>query len=136
MFLIFSIIVCALGAFLVRFFGLEILDNNILNIPIPSWGLAGYTIVLNSKIKLGFLLALVLNTIYLKFLLITKVYFMIRYTNSKNIPNLIDRILYLVINCLFILLIGIIILKNDFALMYTSFLFLLNLSAISSSGFD
>jgi len=64
---------------------------------------------------------------------------MIRYTRSKNIPSLINRILYLFINCLFILLIGIIILKNDFALTYTSFFFLLNnlsVLSISSSGFD
>lgn len=41
---------------------------------------------------------------------------MIRYTNGLNIPNLINRVLYLLINGLFVLLISVIILRNDIAL--------------------
>jgi len=95
--LIFSILISAIGAYLVRVFGF---DKIFIDIS-PSWGLTLYALV-------NF------NTIYLKFLIVTKFYYLVKYTNSNNIPNYYQRNLYILINILLgLLLISIIIWKND-----------------------
>ena len=120
-----SILVCALSSYLVRLVGIENLDLVIQFLGVAT-STGGLTIQTYIYLQIVILILVGLNNIYLKFLVITKVYYLIRYTNGFYIPSIINRILYLLINGLFILLISVIILKNDFALISTYFLSMLN----------
>lgn len=68
---------------------------------------------MNNNLNYLFLTLLIVNTAYLKFLICSKVYYLIKYTKAQNIPNRYNRFLYLLINSLFILLISFLVFKND-----------------------
>ena len=88
--LIISIIIGALGAALVRIIGLESLFLVIHSYQFLPLGIADQS---NNLFILGLLLALlVFNTIYLKVIIFTKVYYLISY--AKYIKELINRFLY------------------------------------------
>ena len=87
--LIISIVIAASGAYLVRIFGFYYIFTALIDIS-PFY-------LLSSVIGGYCLYTLVIfSSIYLKFLISTKIHYLLKYANSINISNLFNRISYII----------------------------------------
>jgi hypothetical protein len=108
-YLTISILFSVVVAYLVRLSGLE----NIVNLFSNS-----SAFVYSFWTSIVFFL-LIFNSIYLKFIIFTKFYFLVKYAKSNVFSNYSSKIAYLFVNCIFLLLISFIIYRNEEVLLYT-----------------